>query len=76
MKSLSTTGKMKSSKGHQEDDYEDYGAKKDTNPSSKDGKNSDATRSKHSVTEQRRRSKINERVKVSKLIDMKCNRDP
>ncbi|KVI05308.1 Myc-type, basic helix-loop-helix (bHLH) domain-containing protein [Cynara cardunculus var. scolymus] len=72
---------MKSSKGHQEDeeeDYEDFGAKKDNTASSntsKDGKSSDkanATRSKHSVTEQRRRSKINERHAYwSAAVDIK-----
>ncbi|KAI3734069.1 hypothetical protein L6452_13530 [Arctium lappa] len=73
---------MKSSKGHQEDeeeDYEDFGAKKDNTASSntsKDGKSSDkanATRSKHSVTEQRRRSKINERFQI--LRDLIPNSD-
>ncbi|KAK9063778.1 hypothetical protein SSX86_017650 [Deinandra increscens subsp. villosa] len=67
---------MKSSKGHQEEDYEDYGAKKHNNPNSKDGKNNDkldATRSKHSVTEQRRRSKINERFQI--LRDLIPNSD-
>ncbi|KAI3817125.1 hypothetical protein L1987_10914 [Smallanthus sonchifolius] len=70
------TRNMKSSKAHQEEDYEEYGAKKDNNPSSKDGKNSDkldATRSKHSVTEQRRRSKINERFQI--LRDLIPNSD-
>ncbi|KAK2989400.1 hypothetical protein RJ640_008074 [Escallonia rubra] len=61
---------MKSVKGHQEEEeeeYDDFGSsKKDatTSTNSRDGKNSDkanAMRSKHSVTEQRRRSKINER---------------
>ncbi|KAL3510987.1 hypothetical protein ACH5RR_030388 [Cinchona calisaya] len=66
---------MKSGKGHQEEEEEeeeeeDFGGKKDTPPSQnnpKDGKNSDkanAMRSKHSVTEQRRRSKINERFQI------------
>ncbi|PIM97342.1 hypothetical protein CDL12_30188 [Handroanthus impetiginosus] len=63
---------MKSVKGHQEEEEvdEDFGSKKDTTPSNnntKDGKNSDkinAMRSKHSVTEQRRRSKINERFQI------------
>ncbi|GER43825.1 basic helix-loop-helix (bHLH) DNA-bindingsuperfamily protein [Striga asiatica] len=63
---------MKSGKGRQEEEEEEdeYGAKKCVAPSannSKDGKNSDkasAIRSKHSVTEQRRRSKINERFSV------------
>lgn len=73
---------MKSSKGHQEEeeeDYEDFGAKKDNTASSntsKDGKSSDkanATRSKHSVTEQRRRSKINERFQI--LRDLIPNSD-
>lgn len=76
MKSTSTIGQMKSSKGHQEEDYEEYGAKKDNNSSSKDGKNNDkidATRSKHSVTEQRRRSKINERFQI--LRDLIPNSD-
>ncbi|CAA0825570.1 Transcription factor BIM2 [Striga hermonthica] len=63
---------MKSGKGPQEeeDEEDEYGAKKCVAPSvnnSKDGKNSDkasAIRSKHSVTEQRRRSKINERFSI------------
>lgn len=64
---------MKSGKGHQEEEEEeeeDFGGKKDTPPpqnNPKDGKNSDkanAMRSKHSVTEQRRRSKINERFQI------------
>ncbi|KAI3778815.1 hypothetical protein L2E82_08200 [Cichorium intybus] len=76
------TSKMKSSKAHQEEeeeDYEEFGTKKDSNPSSntsKDGKTSDkanATRSKHSVTEQRRRSKINERFQI--LRDLIPNSD-
>ncbi|XP_075518513.1 transcription factor BIM2-like isoform X2 [Primulina tabacum] len=65
---------MKSGKGHpqeeEEDVYEDFVTRKDaptpTN-NTKDGKNSDkvnAVRSKHSVTEQRRRSKINERFQI------------
>lgn len=64
---------MKSGKGHpgeEEDDEYDFGSNRDATPSSnstKDGKNSDkanAIRSKHSVTEQRRRSKINERFQT------------
>ncbi|KAI3467203.1 hypothetical protein Pfo_023866 [Paulownia fortunei] len=64
---------MKSGKGHQEEEEEEeeeFGTKKDATPSSnntRDGKNSDkatALRSKHSVTEQRRRSKINERFQI------------
>ncbi|CAN4124647.1 unnamed protein product [Withania somnifera] len=64
---------MKSGKGHhgeEEDDEYDFGSNRDATPSSnstKDGKNSDkanAIRSKHSVTEQRRRSKINERFQM------------
>lgn len=67
-------------KGSQEEDeYEDddFGSKKEgpssnsSNPNSKDAKNNDkasAIRSKHSVTEQRRRSKINERFQ--KLRDL------
>ncbi|KAL3654330.1 hypothetical protein CASFOL_004011 [Castilleja foliolosa] len=64
---------MKSGKAHQEeedDEEEEFGAKNNATPSansSKNGKNSDkanATRSKHSVTEQRRRSKINERFQI------------
>ncbi|KAL6190200.1 hypothetical protein ACLB2K_036598 [Fragaria x ananassa] len=63
-------------KGSQdEDEYEDddFGSKKDgpssnsSNPNSKDTKSNDkasAIRSKHSVTEQRRRSKINERFQI------------
>ncbi|KAL2905286.1 Transcription factor BIM2, partial [Bienertia sinuspersici] len=60
---------MKSSnKGNTLDDdeeyEEDFTSKKDGSSASKDAKNNDkvsAMRSKHSVTEQRRRSKINER---------------
>ncbi|XP_055809854.1 transcription factor BIM2-like isoform X2 [Solanum dulcamara] len=64
---------MKSGKGHhgeEEEDEYDFGSNRDATPSSnstKDGKNSDkanAIRSKHSVTEQRRRSKINERFQM------------
>ncbi|CAN4075619.1 unnamed protein product [Withania somnifera] len=64
---------MKRMKGHQEEEdaeEDDVGIKKDAIPSSsntKDGKNNDkavAVRSKHSVTEQRRRSKINERFQI------------
>ncbi|KAG8366497.1 hypothetical protein BUALT_Bualt17G0086200 [Buddleja alternifolia] len=64
---------MKSGKGLQEEEYEEdeeFGTNKNATPSTnntKDGKNSDkanATRSKHSVTEQRRRSKINERFQM------------
>ncbi|XP_073270156.1 transcription factor BIM2-like isoform X2 [Primulina huaijiensis] len=65
---------MKSGKGHQEEEeedaYEDFVTRKDAPPptnNTKDGKNSDkanAVRSKHSVTEQRRRSKINERFQI------------
>lgn len=61
-------------KGHQEEEEEEedeIGLKKDATPPSssntKDGKNNDkasAIRSKHSVTEQRRRSKINERFQI------------
>ncbi|KAJ8563036.1 hypothetical protein K7X08_031488 [Anisodus acutangulus] len=60
---------MKGVKGNQEEEDE-VGIKKDATPSSsntKDGKNNDkasAIRSKHSVTEQRRRSKINERFQL------------
>ncbi|XP_076909838.1 transcription factor BIM2-like [Bidens hawaiensis] len=68
---------MKSSKTHQDEDYDEFNAAKtDTNPNSKDVKNSDkvdATRSKHSVTEQRRRSKINERFQI--LRDLIPNSD-
>ncbi len=72
---------MKSTKAHhedEEDDYEEFGGKKDAPPpnSNKDGKSSDkanATRSKHSVTEQRRRSKINERFQI--LRDLIPNSD-
>ncbi|XP_051146107.1 transcription factor BIM2 isoform X2 [Andrographis paniculata] len=69
---------MKSGKGHLEEEEEEddeFGVRKDTTPSAnstKDGKNNDkasAMRSKHSVTEQRRRSKINERFqKLRELI--------
>ncbi|XP_016547005.1 transcription factor BIM2 isoform X2 [Capsicum annuum] len=64
---------MKSGKGHhgeEEEDEYDVGSNRDATPSSnstKEGKNSDkanAIRSKHSVTEQRRRSKINERFQT------------
>ncbi|GAB2280156.1 hypothetical protein Dimus_014793 [Dionaea muscipula] len=52
----------------EEEEYEDdFSAKKEPTPTSKDAKNSDkanAIRSKHSVTEQRRRSKINERFQI------------
>lgn len=60
---------------HEEEDYEedDFGSRKEgpssniNNSNSKDAKNNDkanAIRSKHSVTEQRRRSKINERFQI------------
>ncbi|KAK4357963.1 hypothetical protein RND71_023573 [Anisodus tanguticus] len=64
---------MKSGKGHhgeEEEDEYDFGCNRDDTPFSnrtKDGKNSDkanAIRLKHSVTEQRRRSKINERFQM------------
>lgn len=63
---------MKSGKGHleeEEEEEEEFGSKKDATSSAntKDGKSSDkanAIRSKHSVTEQRRRSKINERFQI------------
>lgn len=64
---------MKSGKGHhgeEEEDEFDFGSNRDATPSSnstKDGKKIDkanAIRSKHSVTEQRRRSKINERFQM------------
>ncbi|XP_031273274.1 transcription factor BIM2 isoform X1 [Pistacia vera] len=66
---------MRTSKPNQDDeeyDDEDFMSKKETTSNSnnnniKDGKNSDkasAIRSKHSVTEQRRRSKINERFQI------------
>ncbi|XP_060215028.1 transcription factor BIM2-like isoform X2 [Lycium barbarum] len=66
---------MKTGKGHhgeeEEEDEYDFGSNRDATPSNnnstKDGKNSDkanAIRSKHSVTEQRRRSKINERFQM------------
>ncbi|KAK9707120.1 hypothetical protein RND81_07G173500 [Saponaria officinalis] len=63
---------MKSSKSHttQEDDDEyddDFASKKEGSSNLKDAKNNDkvsAIRSKHSVTEQRRRSKINERFQM------------
>ncbi|KAL0408770.1 UNVERIFIED_CONTAM: Transcription factor BIM2 [Sesamum radiatum] len=64
---------MKSGKSHQEEEEEEdeeFGTKSHATPSNnntKDGKNSDkanAMRSKHSVTEQRRRSKINERFQI------------
>ncbi|KAL9225848.1 hypothetical protein vseg_001727 [Gypsophila vaccaria] len=63
---------MKSSKSHttqdDDDDYDDdFASKKDPSFNTKDVKNNDkvsAIRSKHSVTEQRRRSKINERFQM------------
>ncbi|KAL0446970.1 UNVERIFIED_CONTAM: Transcription factor BIM2 [Sesamum latifolium] len=64
---------MKSGKSHQEEEEEEdeeFGTKNHATPSNnntKDGKNSEkanAMRSKHSVTEQRRRSKINERFQI------------
>ncbi|KAI9169804.1 hypothetical protein LWI28_028825 [Acer negundo] len=63
---------MRTAKGNQEEEeYEDddFMSKKEatSNNTTKDGKNSDkanAIRSKHSVTEQRRRSKINERFQI------------
>ncbi|KAJ0094630.1 hypothetical protein Patl1_16630 [Pistacia atlantica] len=66
---------MRTSKPNQDDeeyDDEDFMSKKETtsncnNNNIKEGKNSDkasAIRSKHSVTEQRRRSKINERFQI------------
>lgn len=65
---------MKAVKGHQEEEEEEEDEtgiiKKDATPSSsntKDGKSNEkasALRSKHSVTEQRRRSKINERFQI------------
>ncbi|KAK4479840.1 hypothetical protein RD792_015383, partial [Penstemon davidsonii] len=74
---------MKSGKGYQVDEEEEeddeFGNRKDANPSTnntRDGKKSDktnATRSKHSVTEQRRRCKINERYQI--LRDLIPNSD-
>ncbi|KAF3671549.1 putative phosphatidylinositol 4-kinase type 2-beta-like [Capsicum annuum] len=64
---------MKSGKNHHEEEEEneyDVGSNRDATPSSnstKDGKNIDkanAIRSKHSETEKRRRSKINERFQM------------
>lgn len=62
---------MKSSKGNtqeEEEDYEeDFSSRREGTSASKDAKNNDkvnAMRSKHSVTEQRRRSKINERFQI------------
>ncbi|XP_021718340.1 transcription factor BIM2-like [Chenopodium quinoa] len=62
---------MKSSKGNSPEDDEEYdedfSSKKEASSSNKDSKNNDkasAMRSKHSVTEQRRRSKINERFQI------------
>ncbi|GMH01819.1 hypothetical protein Nepgr_003658 [Nepenthes gracilis] len=62
---------MKSSKGNtqeEEEEYEeDFSAKMEGTSSNKDAKNNEkanAIRSKHSVTEQRRRSKINERFQI------------
>ncbi|XP_019164686.1 PREDICTED: transcription factor BIM2 isoform X2 [Ipomoea nil] len=72
---------MKTVKSHEEEeDEEELGSKRDATNSnsntSRDGKNSDkanAIRSKHSVTEQRRRSKINERFQI--LRDLIPNTD-
>lgn len=62
---------MKSSKGNahdEEEEYEeDFSSKKEGTSGGKDSGNNDkanAMRSKHSVTEQRRRSKINERFQI------------
>lgn len=62
---------MKSSKGNthdEEEDYEDeFSSKREGTSGSKDAKGNDRAnvmRSKHSVTEQRRRSKINERFQI------------
>ncbi|CAN6550385.1 unnamed protein product [Malus baccata var. baccata] len=69
-------------KGNQEEDEydeEEFGSRKEgpsSNSNSKDAKNNDkasAIRSKHSVTEQRRRSKINERFQI--LRDLIPNSD-
>ncbi|XP_071716830.1 transcription factor BIM2-like [Rutidosis leptorrhynchoides] len=64
---------MRSSKGHhqQEDEYEEYNTSKKEMKINND--KIDATRSKHSVTEQRRRSKINERFQI--LRDLIPNSD-
>ncbi|XP_022891199.1 transcription factor BIM2-like isoform X2 [Olea europaea var. sylvestris] len=65
---------MRPGKSHQEDEEEDdeeIGTKK-----TKNGKNNDkanATRSKHSVTEQRRRSKINERFQILRELIPHCD---
>ncbi|CAI9775181.1 unnamed protein product [Fraxinus pennsylvanica] len=65
---------MKPGKGHQEDEEqedEEFGTKKN-----KDVKNNDkanVTRSKHSVTEQRRRSKINERFQILRELIPHCD---
>lgn len=67
---------MKSAKANttlEEDDVyeEDFSAKKEGTSTSKDAKNNDkasAIRSKHSVTEQRRRCKINERFQILRDI--------
>ncbi|KAJ4710689.1 transcription factor BIM2-like [Melia azedarach] len=70
---------MRTAKGNrEEEDYDDeeFMSKKEAastinNTNSKDGKNSDKAsviRSKHSVTEQRRRSKINERFQILREI--------
>ncbi|VFQ66628.1 unnamed protein product [Cuscuta campestris] len=73
---------MKTVKGlHEEEDDEEFGYKKDASNSNsisipRDGKNCDkanAIRSKHSVTEQRRRIKINERFQI--LRDLVPNTD-
>lgn len=62
---------MKQDKGHreeeEEEEEEELSMKKEGPLTKKDGKNHDkanAMRSKHSVTEQRRRSKINERFQI------------
>ncbi|RVX06232.1 hypothetical protein CK203_027573 [Vitis vinifera] len=66
---------MKQDKGHreeeEEEEEEELSMKKEGPPTKKDGKNhekANAMRSKHSVTEQRRRSKINERMFIKWCI--------
>ncbi|KAF8079747.1 hypothetical protein N665_1003s0009 [Sinapis alba] len=58
---------MRTGKRNQEEEEEDYRGEDDLGSKREDGKENDkasAVRSKHSVTEQRRRSKINERFQV------------
>lgn len=75
---------MKAGKGNQEEDEyeeEDFASSKKQGPSSASNTNKDAkaidkastVRSKHSVTEQRRRSKINERFQILRDLIPQCD---